>query len=159
MASRPPVRLCEAIVDLGRMVREFLVLAAIAAVTIWVAIDVPNIFSIAVAAVGVAFVSVAVAAATPGSACLTVDDAGLTIRIFYLFRRRIRWGDVGSIEVAEGWQGETVALDVGGEVGARTILGLPIDPGLGRRAFVTTFGLEPAALCALLRDRRAAARH
>jgi hypothetical protein len=157
MASRPPVRLREAIVDPRRMVREYLVLAAVAAVCLWVAIDAPNVFSIAVAGVGFAFVSVTAVAATPGSTSLTVDDVGLTIGVFYLFRRRIPWADIGAIEVAEGWQGETVALEVGGEIGSRTIFGLPVDPGLGRRAFVTTFGLEPADLCALLRDRRAAA--
>ena len=154
MARRPPVRLSEAIVDVRDMVREYLVLTAIAAVCAWVAIDAPSGVSIAIAGVAVTFAAVAGLAAAPGSMRLVVDDDGLTLRAFFVFVRRIPWSAVGSIEVAEGWRGETVAVEVNGPAGERTILGLPIDDGLGSRAFVTCFGLTPIELRDLLRDRR-----
>ena len=152
--ARPPVTLSEAIVDARDLIREFLVLTAIAAVCVWLAIDAPSIVSVAIAAVAVTFVSAGVLAAAPGSLRLTISDDGLTIRAFFVFVRRIPWSAVGSIEVAEGWQGETVAVEVNGAAGERTIIGLPVDPDLGSRAFVTCFGLTPLDLRDLLRDRR-----
>jgi hypothetical protein len=154
MARRPPVTLSETIVDPRDMIREYLVLSAIAVVSAWVAIAAPSAFSIAVAVVAVTFVFAAGLAASPGSLRLRVDDDGLTIRAFFVFARRIPWSAVGSIEVAEGWQGETVAVEVTGAAGEGAILGLPVDPGLGSRAFVTGFGLTPIELRDLLRDRR-----
>ena len=158
MASVPPIRLSEAIVEPRDMKREYLVLLAIAAISVAVAVDTPTGFSIAVAAIAAVFVGIAVLAALPGSIRLLVDDDGIELRTFFLLARRVPWSAIGAIEVAEGWQGETVALEVNGAPNERTILGLPIDPGLGRRAFVTTFGLEPADLCARLCDRRDANR-
>lgn len=157
MVRGSPVILNEAIVEVRDMIREYLVLGAVAAATVWVAIDAPSVFSIAVAAVAVAFVSLAGLAALPGSVRLVVDDAAMTLRVLAVFVRRIPWSDVGAIEVAEGWQGETVSVEVGGDIGTRTILGLPIDPTLGRRAFVGRFGLAPADLRDLLVARRDAA--
>jgi hypothetical protein len=154
MARRPPVTLSEAVVDARDLMREFLVLTAIAAVCVWVAFDAPSAFSVAIAAVAVVFVSAGGLAAAPGSLRLTVSDDGLTLRAFFVFVRRIPWSAVGSIEVAEGWQGETVAVEVNGAAGEGTILGLPVDPGLGSRAFVTGFGLTPIQLRDLLRERR-----
>ncbi len=152
--ARPPVTLSEAIIDPRDLVREYLVLTAIAAVAVWVAIDAPSAFSIAIAGVAVIFASAGALAAAPGSLRLTIGDDGLKLRAFFVFVRRIPWSAVGSIEVAEGWQGETVAVEVNGAPGERTILGLPVDPGLGSRAFVTCFGLTPLELRDLLRDRR-----
>ncbi|MDK9695982.1 MAG: PH domain-containing protein [Siculibacillus sp.] len=157
MPSVPPIRLRDAIVDPRDMVREYLVLTAVAAICVVVALGNPTFLSVGFAVVAVAFITVAGAAATPGSLRLTIDDTGLTIRTFFVFVRRIRWSDVGEIDVAEGWQGETVAVEVSGEAGEGTIFGLPIDPSLGRRAFVTTFGMAPSELRTLLRDRRGAA--
>ena len=158
MVRRPPTVLNEAIVDPRDMIREYIVMTAIAAVAIWVAVDAPSVFSIGVAVVAVSFVLVAAAAATPWALRLRLDDDAVTIRAFFVIARRIPWSDVGEIEVAEGWQGETVAVEVGGAVGARTIFGLPIDPTLGRRAFAGCFGLTPADLRDLLVERRDAAR-
>jgi hypothetical protein len=157
MPSDRPIRLSEAVVDPFELKREYLVLVAIAVVCVFIASQDPSIVSIGVAVVAGLFVGFAVVAALPGSLRLRVDDDGLDLRAFFLLRRRIPWSAIAAIDVAEGWQGETVAVEVTGDADAGTIIGLPVDPGLGRRAFATTFGLEPAALCALLGDRREAA--
>ena len=157
MPPAAPIRLTEAIVDPGDLKREYLVLVAIAAICVFVAVDTPGPFSIAIAVVACVFVAVAVLAALPGSIRLAIDDGGIELRAFFLLRRRIPWSAIVAIDVADGWQGETVALEVTGAANEATILGLPIDPGLGRRAFVTTFGLEASDLAALLRRRRDAA--
>ena len=157
MPPAPPIRLRDEIVDPRQLIREYLVLVAIAAITVVVAVDAPGAFSIAIAGIAVLFVLFALLAAVPGSIALTIGDAGLEVAAFFVVIRRIPWSAIGAIEVAEGWQGETVAIEVGGDIGERTILGLPLDPTLGRRAFVTTFGLEPAELHARIVARRDAA--
>ena len=159
MPTDPPIRLRDAIVDPRGLIREYLVIVAIAAITVAVAVDAPNAVSVGIALVAAAFALFALAAALPGSITLTLGDAGLEVVAFFVVARRIPWSAVGAIEVAEGWQGETVAIEVGGEAGERVILGLPLDPTLGRRAFVTTFGLTPADLRARIVDRRDAVRY
>ena len=151
------MRLEEPLIDLRAARRETVMIAVIGAVVVAVAVVDPSPFAIAVAVVaGVAAGAVAVAA-LPSALRLTIDGDGFELRLVSVYRRRIPWSAVGAIEIAEGWSGPCVAVELRGPGGEGTIPGLPVDPTLGRRAFASSFGLEPEALRDLLLAARAAA--
>lgn len=154
MRNEGIVRLNEPIVALREILREFLVILAIAGIAGGVAVESPGPTSIGIAVVAGAAFLIVLVAILPFSVRLRVDDEGLRVVAFLVFARSIPWSAIGTIEVAEGWSGETVAIDVHGPAGEGVVLGLPVDPTLGRRAFVTTFGLGAERFAELLRTRR-----
>ena len=155
--DRRPLRLRGPIVSARALAREYLIMAAIAAVTVAVAIEEGGVVAIGIAIVSVAFLAVVGLAATPASNRLIVDRDGLHLRLMLVFDRTIPWSAIGAIDVVEGWSGETVAIDVAGPAGEGIVLGLPIDPALRRRCFVSTYGHTPAVFRDLLIARRDAA--
>lgn len=151
------VRLGEPLIDLRAAWRETSVISAIIVVVIVVAVLDRHPLAFAVAGVATIAAAIVAIAVTPAAARLTIDADGFELRTLLVLRRRIPWSAVGSIAVVEGWSGATVAIDLDGPAGEGTILGLAVDPTLGRRAFASTFGLEPAAFRDLLVARRDAA--
>ncbi len=144
------MRLSEPLIDLRAARREAVVIVAITVVVVAVAVVDPAPFAIAVAVVAGVAATVVAVAALPSALRLTIDAEGFELRLLSVLRRRIPWSAVGGIEVEQGWSGPCVVVELRGPAGEGTIPGLPIDPTLGRRAFASSFGLEPEALRDLL---------